>query len=139
MSQQEMFDPMGGDPWDVARVSAADMLAARHRWPQTLADLFDVTYAYNRRIGMTDDAAERDAIERAFLIADYIGPRAVYLPSGEKLRIAVRDLCIFRNPAHREVFELAHLHKLSVQQVYSIIAEQTRLVRDRLQGKLFDE
>lgn len=138
MSQQEMFDPMGGDPWDVARVSAADMREARHRWPQTLADLFDVIYAYNRRVGMADDTAERDATERTFLIADYIGPRMMYLPSGDKLRMAVRDLCIFRNPAHRDVFELARIHKMSVQQVYNIIGEQTRLVRDRLQGKLFE-
>lgn len=138
MNQQEMFDPMGGDPWDVARASATDMREARHRWPQTLADLFDVLFAYNRRAGMDEAAAERDATERTFLLADYIGPRMVYLPSGEKLRLAVRDLSIFRNPAHRDVFELARLHKMTVQQVYNIIAEQTRLVRDRMQGKLFE-
>ena len=138
MSQQEMFDPIAADAFDVAKFGAADMHEARHRWPQRLVELYDVALAYNRRLGMDDDAAERDAVERTFLIADYIGGRLLYVPSGEKLRLAVRDLQIYRAHGRRSVADLARAHGLTEQQVYNIIGAQTRLVRDRLQGKLFE-
>lgn len=139
MSQQEMFDPIGGDPFEVAQAGVADLMQARHRWPQRLAELYDVEFAYNqRRHGMDEAAAERDAAERVFLLASYVGGRLMYIPSSEKLRVAIRDLQIFRAAGKRSVYDLAREHVLTHQQIYNIIGEHTRLVRDRLQGKLFE-
>lgn len=137
MTQTEMFDPISADAFDVAKLGAADMREARHRWPQRLAELFDVQLAYALRSGMDPETAERDATERTFLIADYIGGRLLYIPSGEKLRIAVRDLQMARAQGRVSVDDLARRHSLSQQQVYNILTEQSRLVVDRMQGKLF--
>jgi hypothetical protein len=45
---------------------------------------------------------------------------------------AERNLCLFRNRVHHHVYVLAHLPKLSVQQVCNIIGEPARLVLERL-------
>ena len=138
MTQGEMFDPISADAFDVAKIGLADMREARHRWPQRLAEFYDVEFAYNRRKGMDDEAAATDAAARVFLLASYLGGRVLYIPDGDKMRIAIRDLQIQRAHGRRSVVDLAREHHMSEQQIYNIIAEQTRLVRDRLQGKLFE-
>ncbi len=91
---------------------------------------------------MDEEVAARDATKRVFLIASYVGGRLLYIPDGDKLRIAVRDLHIFRTHARthgrRSVSDLAREHGLTDQQIYNVIAEESRRLRSKIQLKLFE-
>lgn len=135
LNNLELFDAMSCDPADLVdkgNVSAID----KAKWPERLRELFDINLAYNRRLGMDDEQAAKDAAERVVLVAAYAGGRGIYLPNSDSLRRAVRDAQIHALQG-RDIEWLSRHFKLTPAQIYAIIAEQTRLVRDRIQGKLF--
>lgn len=135
---QDMFDPIDADPVDVLDRGMAAMVDARKRWPERLQELFDVEMAINKRRGMVEAIGIRDAGERVFAIASYLGGRQIYLPNAEKLRVAVRDAQISRLSEAIPVAEIARRFHLTETQVYCIAkAEKERLIA-KLQGRLFE-
>lgn len=135
----DMFgDAMTCDPADlVARGGAAARDTSK--WPQRMVELFDIQYHYNiKTLGQDEEAAAKDAAERVVLIAGYLGGRMLYLPRGDELRRHLRNSTMFKLAGRLSHAQLATAYRLTERQVYDILEEQTRLFRDRFQGKLFE-
>ncbi|WP_157890267.1 Mor transcription activator family protein [Marinobacterium aestuarii] len=67
------------------------------------------------------------------------GGRHVYIPKGDRIREAVRDVELFRDRHDRGILpdELASRYKISTQHVYRIIKEQRSLHMKKVQPALF--
>ncbi len=136
--QAEMFDPTAADAIDLI-AHLGDQIPAKHLWPAYLADVFAINEAYNRRRQMDEMAAALDARDRSILLADYIGGRQFYLPTGETLKTALRDAIIYREFKGHNHNALAEKYGVTPTRIYQICAEQRRLFIRERQGKLFNE
>lgn len=59
-------------------------------WPKLLAELVEVLFTHYRRHGLKDaDAAHRKSARIVILIADAIGGKVLYLPTGEECDLKV--------------------------------------------------
>jgi Mor family transcriptional regulator len=110
-----------------------------HRWPQTLADLFKVFEAYNRRQGMPAEKAALDARDRTILLGEYFGGRMFYMPKGDSLRTAALHALIWREHNGRNTEALAEKYGMNIISVYQVLAQQRALARRSLQGRLFED
>ena len=135
--QPPLFDPLSCDAIDLLE-HMGDDVPPEHKWAPLLAALFRVFEAFNRRQGMSAEKATLDARDRCVLLGEYFGGRLVYIPKGERLRIAVRDTLIWHEHRGDNVEELATKWGLAVQTVYEILREQRALYKGKLQGKLFE-
>ena len=107
------------------------------KWPQSLADLVGVMECELKREGV--NAPGETSRKLAVVLAHYLGGRAYYIPTGEKLLAALRDREIFERWYTNETMDsIATHYKLSHPQLYAIIAEQRKLHRKLNQPDLFD-
>lgn len=109
------------------------------RWARTLARLVEVLFARYRRNGMAPEDAGKLANATVIEIAHYFGGRPVYLPRGDRLKIALRDAEIFRRARRGNIEALADEFGLNVIQIYRIIRQQKALHIAKVQGRLFEE
>lgn len=109
----------------------------RAKWPKALADLVSVIEAAHLRAGDAPDVAQRRAFVTVRALSNYAGGRQLYMPKGDVLERALRDREIWGKYTGRNVDDLAESFDLTVVQVYSIIAEQRALHRQRIQPSLF--
>lgn len=117
------------------RVPLAEL--ERH-WPERLAELVAVLVAELRRNGAQPERAAELAAKQAAAIGHYLGGRAVYIPTGDRLFVALRDNLIYAAFHGDNIDELARRYDLSVPAVYRIVAEQRRIWRRRRQADLFE-
>lgn len=110
------------------------------RWPQLLADLIDLFGVELQRQGYDVIAARLTASKLAGTLAHYFGGRAVYLPTGEALKAALRDNKLFNewSISKGNVDGLARKYALTNSTVYAILRQQLALHRKRYQAELFD-
>ena len=95
-------------------------------WPETLAELVEVVAASLTRTGPADPEAAARAV--ALDLGTWMGGSARYLPRGRRLRLAARDLSIYRD--HRRgatTATLAARHRLTPRQVRRILADQAAI------------
>ncbi|EPG7298497.1 TPA: Mor transcription activator family protein [Klebsiella pneumoniae] len=109
----------------------------RH-WPERLAELLAVLVAELRRNDVPPEQARELGAKLAAAIGHYLGGRAVYIPAGDRLFIALRDNLIYAAFQGNNHDELARQFDLSVPALYRIIAEQRRIWRRRRQSDLFE-
>lgn len=132
-----MSEDMFGDelPSDILEHLLAPEIRAK--WPKALADLVTVIETANGRAGDDQDAAR----DRAFIVvralSTYAGGRPLYIPKDDVLERALRDREIWERFQGNNIDELASTFDLTVKRVYSIIAEQRSLHRQRMQPSLF--
>ncbi|MEQ5119517.1 Mor transcription activator family protein [Morganella morganii] len=109
------------------------------RWPQLLADIVDLFSAELARQGYDAPAARLSAGKLAGSLAHYYGGRAVYLPTGDALKAALRDNQLFLDwtLAKQDVDGLARKYSLTNSTVYAILRQQMILHRKRYQPDLF--
>ncbi|CAM3719656.1 Mor transcription activator family protein [Xenorhabdus thuongxuanensis] len=110
------------------------------RWPQLLADMVDLFSTELQRQGYDEPAARRSASKLVGSLAHYYGGRAVYLPTGETLKAALRDNQLFSDwsRSRGNVDVLARKYSLTHSTVYAILRQQLTLHRKRYQPELFD-
>ncbi|AXG42218.1 MULTISPECIES: Mor transcription activator family protein [Photorhabdus] len=125
----ELLDQMDAIPSDELQT----------RWPQLLADIVDLFSCELQRQNTSRDKAELAACKLAGALAHYYGGRAVYLPTGDTLKIALRDNQLFNewSCSRGEVVQLAKKYHLTHSTVYAILRQQLALHRKRYQGELF--
>lgn len=111
----------------------------KRKWPKDLAALIDIFNAALRRMGMDDDQARRIAHTLLAEQAMYCGGRHVYIPKGDRLKQAIRDVELWRDWHDHGIVpdDLAAKYKISVQHVYRIINEQRAIHMRRVQPSLF--
>ncbi|MDO0944636.1 Mor transcription activator family protein [Chromohalobacter israelensis] len=107
------------------------------KWPQGLADMLTVIESAHRRAGDDDETSRLRAFRAVRALAQFAGGRSFYVPKGERLDRALRDREIWEQFDGGNVSALAAWTKLTEAQIYSILAEQRRMARERIQPRLF--
>ncbi|MCG9722131.1 Mor transcription activator family protein [Shewanella sp. Isolate7] len=105
------------------------------RWPANLQSLCEVirTALVNRKVDDADVLAEL----LATAIGSYLGGRDIYIPSGERLKVALRDIRIWRDFKGNNLEALSRIHGLSERRISQIVEEQRRAFLARRQRGLF--
>lgn len=116
------------------QIPASELTA---KWPKALSELVDVLACELARGGMAQEQAKAQARKLALVQAHYMGGRAYYIPTGDHLKAALRDRAIWDEFNGRNIDQLARKHGLSVPQTYAVVAEQRKLLVNRLQRNLF--
>jgi Mor family transcriptional regulator len=107
------------------------------QWAPLLVDMLRVLTALKKRQGMPEADAYADAQGSVLALAEYFGGRMVYLPKGDRLKIALRDAEIWRRFTGRNVQELASEYQVSEIHMYALLRKQRQLHQRKLQGRLF--
>lgn len=103
--------------------------APRGKWARTLSEILDVLVSLFLRRGSARDDAVSDAHAVALELAKFFGGRALYVPNGKHLRIALRDAEIYARADGTNADELARQFEISVRRVQQIVIEQRELRR----------
>lgn len=99
------------------------------KWPSTLRDMMDVIMAHFSRQGLDEQKAQREAEAIVVNLAHYFGGRQIYLPQGNSLKRAIRNMDIARCANGRNTAELAAEFNCTERTIQMIVAEQARLRR----------
>lgn len=106
------------------------------KWEKALVEFIEVGEAALRRRGLTEDDAFAHARDVVLAIAEFRGGRLFYLPKGERLLKALRDMEIFRRARGGNIEALADEYGVGVIQIYAIIRHQRKLHIKRTQREL---
>lgn len=141
MVQPEQPDAFGMPEGDAALelLQAGADEVPEDRWAPTLARLVEVLCSRYERMGFADPELTRLANTTVIEIAHYFGGRMLYLPRGDRLRLALRDAEIYRRARRGNVQALAQEFELTDIQVWRIVRQQRRLHLDKIQGKLWKD
>lgn len=106
-----------------------------HRWPANLQSLCEVLRSalISREVPEADNLAE----QLATLIGNYMGGRDMYIPSGDRLKIALRDIRIWREFKGNNLEALSRHYGLSERRISKIVEDQRRAFVARRQRGLF--
>ncbi|WP_044469781.1 Mor transcription activator family protein [Mannheimia massilioguelmaensis] len=110
-----------------------------NQWAGNLADMIEVMRTELCRQGEPEDQAKLRACKLAGVLAHYIGGQTIYMPTGERVKMAIRNAQIYHDFTGNNVRELIRKYKLSESKIYEIIREQRSLFRRRNQYDLFDK
>lgn len=105
------------------------------RWPstlQSLCELMRITLE-SRAISNSVQISE----ELATTLSTYLGGRDLYIPNGERLKDALRDIRIWREFKGNNLEQLSRDYGLTERRVSQIIAEQRAAFVARKQRRLF--
>lgn len=133
-SQQDLFaddHELIGQLFD--RLDGIPDMEIFHKWPRTLTEIIEVMSAELVRQGENTDNAKRKASKLVGVMAHYFGGQSIYLPTGETLQEALRNVQIFDEFRGNNVAELVKKYRLSESHIYAILREQRALARKRYQ------
>lgn len=140
-SSQENLDMFADDHESLGQlVDRLDQIPAAEltaKWPKALAELVDVLACELGRGGMAADKALAQARKLALVQAHYMGGRAYYIPTGDHLKAALRDRAIWDEFTGSNIDLLSRKYNLSVPQLYTVIATQRKIQREKIQQRLF--
>lgn len=102
------------------------------QWPGVLSDLLAVIGSELRRAGVPDERAAELAGRLTLAIGGYMGGRNLYLPTGDRLKLAVRDMLIFAEFNGHNFKYLQKKYRLTKSALYDVIKrERAAYVRRR--------
>jgi len=128
-----------GDDTHGNDLSAADVASINeHRWPKAMTEFVQVLSAAAIRNGISKDKADADQIARwvVLTLGVHFGGRQVYLPKGDVLYAALRDVKMWQEFTGHNHEQLAKKYNLSVVAVYKIIGQQRALHMAKIQPQL---
>jgi len=105
------------------------------RWPSTLQSLCDVMRVTLKQHNI--DNADRVSEDLATSLSAYLGGRDVYIPNGESLKKALRDIKIWREFKGNNLEQLSRDYGLTERRISEIVAEQRAAFVARKQRRLF--
>ncbi|MGR3972796.1 Mor transcription activator family protein [Shewanella sp. 1180_01] len=105
------------------------------RWPSTLQSLCDVMRVTLKQHNI--DNADRVSEDLATSLSAYFGGRDMYIPNGESLKKALRDIKIWREFKGNNLEQLSRDYGLTERRVSEIVAEQRAAFVARKQRRLF--
>lgn len=97
------------------------------KWPKTLTELAEILENELIKQGEKHIPPATRAQKLAFALGVYLGGKSIYIPSGQILKKAIRDLEIYRAFDGQNIAELTRRYQLSEGHVYGIIREQRKL------------
>jgi len=127
-------------PEDVRRLLDAeadeDAVIPEKKWGKLLKELLDKQIAMFRRLGHDEKSALRLARAVMLTLAEHGGGHQWYLPRADDVRVALRDIEIYRRANRDNIEALAREYRLTPSSIYRIVREQGRLQRSHRQGAL---
>ncbi|AXN95985.1 Mor transcription activator family protein [Pasteurella multocida] len=105
----------------------------QNRWPSLLVEVIDVMQAELIRQKFEEDSAKLTASKLVGVMAHYFGGKSFYLPAGDKIKEALRDVQIYQDFNGKNVPELVKKYRLSESTIYAILRNQRTLQRKRHQ------
>lgn len=108
-----------------------------NRWPTLLVEVIDVMQAELQRQQFAETQAKLTASKLVGVMAHYFGGKSFYLPAGDKIKEALRDVQIYQEFTGNNVRELIKKYRLSESTIYAILRTQRALQRKRHQMDLF--
>ena len=113
-------DPMTCETGELLELAEDTGRCASELWPPLLNELVDVLESYFRRTRCsTDSRSDAEAI--IAVIAEHFGGRQIYLPRGDRLRRALRNVRIRAEFDGRNVPDLARRYHMSEMQIRAIL------------------
>lgn len=109
----------------------------QNRWPSLLVEVIDVMQAELIRQKFEEDSAKLTASKLVGVMAHYFGGKSFYLPAGDKIKEALRDVQIYAEFDGKNIPELIRKYRLSQTTIYAILRQQRALHRKRHQMDLF--
>ena len=100
-------------------------------WPSVLATFVHVLEALFKRRGRTPDLASAEAHAAVLALSEYLGGRMIYLPKGDRIKAALRDVQIAAQLGKKAAADLAIEHQLTEGQIYRIARQQRAIGRAR--------
>ena len=136
--KEEQLDLLGMPSGDAAAelVEKGAMDLPEETWGPTLAAMVAVLTTALQRQGIPEDEAPRLAAAGVLAQAEYAGGRMMYLPRGDRLKIALRDYQIWQRAKRGNIQALADEYGLSDIHIYRICKQQRELFIARRQGRL---
>ncbi|GGI81938.1 transcriptional regulator [Shewanella hanedai] len=105
------------------------------RWPSTLQSLCELMRVTLDRQAVSNSVHISEAL--ATTLSTYLGGRDIYIPNGERLKDALRDIRIWREFKGNNLEQLSRNYDLTERRVSQIIAEQRAAFVARKQRRLF--
>ncbi|PKG74216.1 transcriptional regulator [Shewanella sp. GutCb] len=105
------------------------------RWPSTLQSLCELMRVTLEGQKVGNALAISEAL--ATTLSTYLGGRDLYIPNGERLKDALRDIRIWREFKGNNLEPLSRDYGLTERRVSQIIAEQRAAFVARKQRRLF--
>ncbi|MGA5655246.1 Mor transcription activator family protein [Rahnella contaminans] len=93
-------------------------------WPGTLRDLLAVLVDEMRRAGLPESDVFDLAGRLTLALALYMGGRGIYLPAGNRLKMAIRDTLIYSEFNGRNFKYLSRKYKINQSALYDILKRQ---------------
>lgn len=106
-----------------------------HRWPSTLQSLSALMQVTLKKHGISN--ADRISEDLATGLSLYFGGRDMYIPNGESLKKALRDIKIWNEFKGNNLEQLSREYGLTERRISEIIAEQRAVLVARKQRRLF--
>ncbi|QYK02777.1 Mor transcription activator family protein [Shewanella psychrotolerans] len=105
------------------------------RWPSTLQSLCELMRVTLEGQAISNSVQISEAL--ATTLSTYLGGRDIYIPNGERLKDALRDIRIWREFKGNNLEQLSRDYGLTERRVSQIIAEQRVAFVARKQRRLF--
>ncbi|MGO2235550.1 MAG: Mor transcription activator family protein [Marinomonas sp.] len=103
------------------------------RWPEAMRQIYDILkHELNKA-----DQDETVALLQLSAICDAFGGMQFYLPRGHRLEKELKHLRIWNEFNGHNVQELCQKYKLSMQQIYRVIANMRQRETNKRQAQLF--
>lgn len=106
-----------------------------HRWPSTLQSLSALMQVTLKKHGVSN--ADRISEDLATGLSLYFGGRDMYIPNGESLKKALRDIKIWNEFKGNNLEQLSRDYGLTERRISEIVAEQRAAFVARKQRRLF--
>lgn len=119
---------------DLAQADLSELPASK--WAPTLAEIFDANVEAFKRAGF-EELAEKLAGIGVGATAFQVGGRVVYIPRGDRLKLALRDNEMHAQwQRHGDIQRLARDFDVTEPTAYRVVAEQRKLHIKRTQREL---
>lgn len=106
----------------------------RSNWPATLQSINELILSELKRMGFEEQML---ADKLTMALGQYFGGRDIYIPKGDNLRQAIRNIEIWRKFTGFNDKQLAHEYGLTERQLRNILSQQRTAEFKRKQTKLF--
>ncbi|WKE64355.1 Mor transcription activator family protein [Gallaecimonas kandeliae] len=131
---EEQLDMLGTDLDQIIenldKLTDDDLKSA---WPVTLANLVEVFKAAFARKGLSEKQALELAQHAVVAQAHYMGGREFYLPRGDSLQRALRNMQVWQEFNGRNIDALMAKYGFTRQGIAKILREQRSLARKKVQ------
>ncbi|AYV14347.1 Mor transcription activator family protein [Shewanella algae] len=119
----------------LSSLNADERLDFMQRWPSTLQSLCELMRVTLEGHAISNSVQISEAL--ATTLSTYLGGRDIYIPNGDRLKDALRDIRIWREFKGNNLEQLSRDYGLTERRVSQIIAEQRAAFLARKQRRLF--